>query len=126
MNNRAIIAKKIHNGYFSAWVWSDGSPEKLYPILINYFKTYHEVDELLAYKNILGIYKTPEDDTNRVPDGQYKKLSNGIYVKCDDGCGKIVAGSMNGFVNRLDDLLKQGADFAYIFDSHTWSVYKNI
>ena len=125
MNNRAIIVKKINNGYFSVWVWTDGSPEKLCPILENYFKTDKDVDELIACKNILGIYEKPEYDKNRVPIGNYDRLSNGIYVKHDDGYKKRVIGSLNGFVPSFFMFFSYDARYIYLFENNLWTTYIN-
>lgn len=123
MNNRAIIALEIRNGYFSLWSWVNGSPEDIGAYLYKYFRTDEEVTELLSYKSIFGIYIDPSEDKHKKVAGKFARLSNGLYVKYDDGYDKNVAGGFNGFFRSLQDMLAQDISYLYAFRDGMWHSY---
>lgn len=123
MSSRAIIARSIKNGFFSSWCWVNGEPENIGEILRTYFTSDEDVEELLSYKSILGIFVDPGEDKNTFIDGSYQKLRNGLYVKIDDGKNTVVSGGLNGFFNSLVQMMKEKVRYVYIYDNATWMTY---
>lgn len=123
MSSRAIIARSIKNGYFTSWCWVNGDPENIGEILRTSFKSDEDVDELISYKSILGIFNDPADDNNKTIFGSYNQLKNGLYVKYDDGGTKVVSGGLNGFFPSLITMMKERVQHIYIFDDGTWITY---
>ncbi len=123
MNSRAIIALEIRNGYFSLWSWVNGSPEDVGAYLYKYFHSEEEVTELLSYKSILGLFTDPSEDKHKAFPGSFARLSNGLYVKYDDGRGKTVVGGLNGYFRTTQDMLAQDIQYLYVFRNGTWTSY---
>lgn len=126
MNTRSIIAKKIGHGYFTSWCWTDEEPAILGDILRKYFSSVEIVDELLKYRNILGIFADYKKDVAPSVPGLYSRLSNGFYIKHDDGKDVVVSGGFNGFFRSISDMLNEAVHFLYVFDpdNETWIIYK--
>lgn len=124
MSNRALIARRITNGYFSAWCWINGEPGNMGEILRAYFTSDEYVDELVSYKSILGIFKDPSDDNNKNIDGSYKQLKNGFYVKYDDGEKTVVSGGRDGFFPTITIMMNEYVQFVYIYDDGKWITYR--
>ena len=123
MSARAIIARTIKNGYFTSWCWVNGDPENIGEILRSRFKSDEDVDELISYKSILGIFNDPADDNNKNISGTYTQLKNGLYVKYDDGGNKVVSGGLNGFFPTIITMMKERVQHIYIFDDGNWITY---
>ncbi|MBQ4513357.1 MAG: hypothetical protein II969_10200 [Anaerolineaceae bacterium] len=82
------------------------------------------VEELISYKSILGIFKDPADDKNKIISGSYTRLSNGLYVKYDDGKNTVISGGLNGFFPTLSIMMKEEVQYIYIFDAQVWKTYR--
>ena len=123
MSSRAIIARSIKNGFFSSWCWVNGEPENIGVTLRTYFTSEEDVEELLSYKSILGIFVDPEEDRNQFIDGSYQKLENGLYVKVDDGRNTVVSGGLDGFFHSLIQMMKERVRYVYVYDNGTWLTY---
>ena len=124
MASRALIARCITNGFFSSWCWVNGDPINTGEMLRKYFKSDEEVDELISYKSILGIFKDPADDNNKNISGIYTKLKNGLYLKHDDGEKIVVSGGRDGFFPSLSTMMKESVQYIYVFDNGSWITYK--
>ena len=124
MNKRAIIAKEINNGYFTSWCWANGDYASMGSILYKYFLDSDVVDELISYRSILGLFTKPAEDKDKILSGNFAKLSNGIYVKYDDGAQKSVVGGLNGFMRSVNEILGQEVSHMYIFHNGIWRMYK--
>lgn len=124
MSSRAIIARCIENGFFTSWCWINGDPENIGEILRTYFTTDDMVEELISFKSILGVFKDPADDTNKYITGSFTRLSNGLYVKYDDGKNTVISGGLNGFFPTLSIMMKEEVQYIYIFDAHVWKTYR--
>ena len=127
MNTRAIIAKEIGHGYFTSWCWIDKEPATIGNILRKYFSSEEEVDEILKYRNILGIFDDYRNDITPSMPGKYSRLSNGFYIKYDDGKSVVVSGGLNGFFRTIHDMLNEDIRSLYIFSPKTkeWLFYRN-
>ena len=124
MSSRAIIASSIKNGYFSSWCWVNGDPVNIGKILRTNFMEQDEIEELISYKSILGIFKDPSEDNHEFLTGSFAKLKNGLYVKYDDGMDTVVSGGLNGFFPTISTMLKENVQFIYVFDEGTWKTYQ--
>ncbi|MBQ6520285.1 MAG: hypothetical protein IJI14_16335 [Anaerolineaceae bacterium] len=124
MSSRALIVRTIKNGYFSSWCWANGDPEIIGEILRTRFKTDDDVDELLTYKSIFGIFNDPEEDTHKNIPGSFAQLQNGLYVKYDDGKNTVVSGGLYGFFPSLTTLMQESVQFVYIYNDGNWITYK--
>lgn len=123
MATRAIIARGIMNGYFTSWCWVDGEPGNIGGILQDNFTSDEDVDELISYKSILGIYYDPSDDPHKNIPGSYTKLHNGLYVKHDDGKKTVVSGGYDGFFPSLSIMLQEFVHYIYIYNNGSWIIY---
>ncbi|MBQ6519979.1 MAG: hypothetical protein IJI14_14790 [Anaerolineaceae bacterium] len=124
MKSRSIIAKGIMNGYFTSWCWVNSDFKNIGDILFKYFCSNETVEELIRYKSILGLFLDPKDDDNTVLKGSYARLSNGIYVKYDDGVRNVVVGGLNGFIKSVPEIMKYDVEYVYIWENNGWIVYK--
>ena len=123
MSSRAIIARCIKNGYFTSWCWVNGDPDNIGKMLRAHFVSEDDVEELISYKSILGIFKDPADDNNKNISGTYTQLKNGLYVKYDDGMDTVVSGGLEGFFPSLTIMMQEMVHHIYIFDNGTWKTY---
>lgn len=124
MASRALIVRTIKNGFFSSWCWANGDPEIIGEILRTRFITDDDVDELLTYKSIFGIFTDPEEDTHKNIPGSFAQLQNGLYVKYDDGKNTVVSGGLYGFFPSLTTLMQERVQFVYIYNDGSWITYK--
>lgn len=124
MSSRAIIANSIKNGYFSSWCWVNGDPVNIGKILRTNFITRDDIEELISYKSILGIFKDPSEDNHEFLTGSFAKLKNGLYVKYDDGMDTVVSGGLNGFFPTIATMMNENVQFIYVFDDGDWKTYQ--
>lgn len=123
MSSRAIIARCIKNGYFTSWCWVNGDPDNIGKMLRTHFVSEDDVEELISYKSILGIFNDPAEDKNKNISGSYSQLKNGVYVKYDDGKDTVVSGGLEGFFPSLTIMMQEMVHHIYIFDDGTWKTY---
>ena len=116
MSTRAHIVKKLKNGkYIGIYHHSDGYPEYLGELLLNYYDTEDKLDKLISLGDISFAGPIPEDDP-KLWDRQLDYRSD----KCRTYKGRGESGC-DARVGDLSDFI--GEDFTYVFEDGKWTFY---
>ena len=116
MSTRAHIVKKLDNGkYIGIYHHSDGYPEYLGELLLNYYDTEEKLDKLISLGDMSFAGPIPEDDP-KLWDRQFGYRSD----KCRTYKGRGESGG-DARVGDLEDFI--GEDFTYVFEDGKWTFY---
>lgn len=127
MSTRAIIAIPTAKGYRTAWQWCDGFPYDLGKKLRNKFNTPELAKELVSHISFSSVMTKAEkeDYESDFTYGDFKELSNGLFLHVDSHDGRPVAGSGRyAFFKNIKDMLGQDLDYVYVFENGKWVTYK--
>lgn len=116
MSTRAHIVKKLKDGkYVGIYHHSDGYPEYLGELLLNYYDTEDKLDKLISLGDMSFAGPIPEDDP-KLWDRQFDYKSD----KCRTYKGRGESGC-DARVGDLEDFI--GEDFTYVFEDGKWTFY---
>lgn len=116
MSTRAHIVKKLKDGkYIGIYHHSDGYPEYLGQLLLNYYDTEEKLDKLISLGDMSFAGPIPEDDP-KLWDRQFDYRSD----KCRTYKGRGESGC-DARVGDLEDFI--GEDFTYVFEGGKWTFY---